>query len=193
MRYTGEKRGKEGRVVEKESIRAKEIEEEEEIARLKKLARKTHDVKLRQRYDIIRLYLCKRTKPDIAAILDVSLTQVYLILKLYKEAGVEGLALKRPTGRQRKLTEEQETELRSIITEKLPKEVGLEPHCNWTAPLACKYVRDHYGVEFSERGMRDVFYRLNLSCTRPTYVLANANPQKQAEFVERLGDIKKSS
>ncbi|MDE7242987.1 MAG: helix-turn-helix domain-containing protein [Oscillospiraceae bacterium] len=107
---------------------------EEEIARLKKLSRKTHDERLRQRYDIIRLYLCKRTKPDIAAILDISLTQVYLILKLYKEGGVEGLVLKRPTGRQRKLTKKQETELRSIITEKLSKEVGLEPHCNWTAP-----------------------------------------------------------
>ncbi|MDE7242988.1 MAG: winged helix-turn-helix domain-containing protein [Oscillospiraceae bacterium] len=45
---------------------------------------------------------------------------------------------------------------------------------------------------FSERGMRDVFYRLNLSCTRPAYVLAKADPQKQAEFLERLEDIKKS-
>ena len=176
--------------MEKESMTAKEIEEE--VSRLKRLARKTHDVKLRQRYDIIRLYLSKRSKPDIAAILDISLTQVYLILNLYKEAGTEGLALKRPTGRQRKLTDEQETELYSIITEKLPKEVGLEPYCNWTAPLACKYVKDHYGVTFSERGMRDVFYRLNLSYTRPTYVLAKGDPEKQAEFLERLEDIQKN-
>ena len=103
------------------------------------------------------------------------------------------LGLKRPTGRQRKLTDEQENELCSIITEKLPKEVGLEPYCNWTAPLACKYVKDHYGVTFSERGMRDVFYRLKLSYTRPTYVLAKADPQKQAEFLEKLEDIKKGS
>ena len=177
--------------MKKDSMTAKEIEEE--VARLKRLARKTHDVKQRQRYDIIRLYLCKRAKPDIAAILDISLTQVYLILNLYQEAGVEGLALKRPPGRQRKLTDEQETELYSIITEKLPKEVGLHPYCNWTAPLACQYVKDHYGVTFSERGMRDVFYRLNLSYTRPTYVLAKADTQKQAEFLERLEDIKKSS
>lgn len=75
--------------VEKEPTTAKETEEE--VARLKKLARKTHNVKLRQRYDIIRLFLCKRTKPDIAAILDISLTQVYLILNLYEQAGIEGL------------------------------------------------------------------------------------------------------
>ena len=71
-------------------------ETEEEIARVKRLARKTHDAKQRRRYDIIRLYLSKRTKPDIAEILDISLTQVYLILNLYKEAGIEGLTLKQP-------------------------------------------------------------------------------------------------
>ena len=54
----------------------------------------------------------------------------------------------------------------------------------------CKYVKDHYGVTFSERGMRDVFYRLNLSGTRPTYVPAKADAQKQAEFLERLEDKK---
>ena len=124
--------------------------------------------------------------------LDISLTQVYLILNLYKQGGIEGLTLKQPPGRQRKLTDEQERELIGIITEKLPKEVGLEPHCNWTAPLACQYVKDHYGVTFSERGMRDVFYRLHLSYTRPTYVLAKADHQKQAEFVEKLEDIKKT-
>ena len=177
--------------MEKETIM--EQGSEEEIARLKKLARKTHDAKLRRRYDIVRLFLSKRAKTDIADILDISLTQVYLILNLYKQAGIEGLTLKQPPGRQRKLTDEQERELISIITEKLPKEVGLGPHCNWTAPLACKYVKDHYGVTFSERGMRDVFYRLNLSYTRPTYVLAKADPQKQAGFLEKLEDIKKNS
>ena len=177
--------------MEKETIMGQGTEEE--IARLKRLARKTHDAKLRRRYDIVRLFLSKRAKADIADILDISLTQVYLILNLYKQAGIEGLTLKQPSGRPRKLTDEQERELISIITEKLPKEVGLEPHCNWTAPLACKYVKDHYGVTFSERGMRDVFYRLNLSYTRPTYVLAKADPQKQAEFLEKLEGIKKSS
>lgn len=53
-------------------------------------------MKLRQRCDIIRLYLSERLKPEIAAILDVSLTQVYLIVNLYKQLGIEGLELKHP-------------------------------------------------------------------------------------------------
>jgi hypothetical protein len=64
---------KRGCTVEKEKTIAPEITEE--LTRLKRLARKTRNVKLRQRYDIIRLYLSERPKPEIAAILDVSLTR----------------------------------------------------------------------------------------------------------------------
>ena len=116
--------------MEKETIIAQETEKE--IAQLKRLGRKTHDAKQRRRYDIVRLFLSKRAKPDIAEILDISLTQVYLILNLYKQAGIEGLTLKQPPGRQRKLTDEQEKELINIITEKLPKEVVVYPANNQT-------------------------------------------------------------
>ncbi len=69
----------------------------------------------------------------------------------------------------------------------------MEPFCNWTAPLACEYVKKRFGIKFSERGMRDVFYRLNLSYTRPTYTLEKADPVKQEEFKERLAGLKKGS
>jgi len=51
-------------------------------------------------------------------------------------------------------------------------------------------VKDRFGIEFSERGMRDVFYRLKLSYTRPTYTPARADPVKQEEFREKLEGIK---
>ncbi len=54
-------------------------------------------------------------------------------------------------------------------------------------------MKNRFGVEFSERGMRDVFYRLKLSYTRPTYTLAKAEPIKQEEFREKLEGIKKGS
>ncbi len=176
--------------MDKNDVGISEIAEQIEI--LKRLARKTRDRKLGKRYDIVRLSLQGNTKKEIAAIVDVSLTQVYIILNLYKREGIDGLVLQRPTGRKTKLTAEQEAELYSTITQKLPKDVGFSPFCNWTAPLACQYVKDRFGIEFSERGMRDVFYRLKLSYTRPTYVLAKADPQKQEEFKERLENNKKN-
>ncbi len=141
----------------------------------------------------MRLNLKGRKPPEIAEIMDMSIQGIYNVLNRYKAKGVEGLILRKAKGREGKLTEEQESELYEVISEKLPKEVGLEPFCNWTAPLACKYVKNRFEVEFSERGMRDVFYRLNLSYIRPTYTLTKADPEKQEEFQERLEGIKKGS
>lgn len=164
---------------------------EEIISQLKKLARKAKGARQRRQYDIVRLYLEGRKKTEIAEIMDMSLQAIYNVLNRYNAEGIEGLKLGKPTGRSRKLSDEQEAELYQVITEKLPKEVGLEPFCNWTAPLACQYVKKQFGVEFSARGMRDVFYRLRLSYTRPTYTLAKADPVKQEAFKERLESLKK--
>ncbi len=166
---------------------------EESIEKLKKLARKSKDARQRRQYDIVRLSLKGRKPPEIAEIMDMSLQGIYNVLNRYKTKGVAGLILGKAKGREKKLTEEQESELYEVISEKLPKDVGLEPFCNWTAPLACKYVKNRFGVEFSERGMRDVFYRLKLSYTRPTCTLTKANPVKQKEFKERLESIKRGS
>ena len=158
------------------------MEKVEEIRKLKEMARKAHDARQRRQYDIVRLYLEGRKKPEIAEIMDMSLQGIYNVLNKHKANGIEGLLLGKAKGRERKMSAEQESELCKVISEKLPKDVGLEPFCNWTAPLACKYVKDHFGIDFSERGMRDVFYRLKLSYTRPTYTLAKADPVKQEEF-----------
>ena len=40
--------------------------------------------------------------------------------------------------------------------------------------------------------MADVLYRLNLSYTRPTYVLKNADPIKQEKFKEDFEVLKKT-
>ena len=55
IRYTGEKWRKRGICCGKGKHYSQRTEKE--VARLKKLARKTHDVKLRQRYDMIHLFL----------------------------------------------------------------------------------------------------------------------------------------
>ena len=78
----------------------------------------------------------------------------------------------------------------TVISEKLPKDVGLEPFCNWTAPLACKYVKEHYGVDFSERGMRDVFYRLKLSYTR--LYIGKGGPSEAGSIQRTAGTAKKT-
>ena len=75
---------------------------------------------------------------------------------------------------------------------KTPEDVGFDGIKNWTAKLACLWVLKEFGVQYKDNGMLDMFHRLKLSYTRPTYVLAKADPQKQQQFKEDFEAIKKS-
>lgn len=163
-----------------------------EIRRLEKLSRKTKDVRMKLRYDVIRLHLTGRTKSEIADILATTYQTVRNYINAYTESGIDGLAIGQSPGRFKKLNEDQEQQLYDCITTKLPKDVGFAPFANWTASLACQWVLKTFGVSFSERGMRAVFYRLELSYTRPTYTLKKADQKKQKEFLEKFEEVKKN-
>lgn len=164
----------------------------EEIRYLKKLSRKTRDSRMKTRYDAVRLNLEGRTTTEIAGILDANYYTVRNYLNSYAQSGISGLDITKPPGRTTKLTKEQEQEFYECITTKMPKDVGFSPFVNWTAPLASQWVFSKFGVKFSERGMRDVMYRLNLSYTCPTYVLKKADPLKQEAFKIDFEDVKKN-
>ena len=164
----------------------------EEIQELRELSRKTQDVRMKTRYDAIRLHLEGRPDAETADIFNVTYHTVRNYINAYSEFGVEGLSIKPKSGRKKKLTDAQEKQLCECISTKLPKDVGFEPFVNWTAPLACQWVLREYGVVFSERGMRDVFYRLKLSYTRPTYTLKKADIKKQEAFKVEFEGIKKT-
>lgn len=169
----------------------KYIEKEEEIKMLKKLARKSKDSRMKMRYDAVRLSLEGRSYVEIGRILDATYQTISKYVKSYQKSGIEGLLIKQKSGRIKKLTNEQEQRLYECISTKLPKDVGFKPFVNWTAPLACKWVLKEFGIEFSARGMRNVFSRLKLSYTRPTYVLKKADPVKQEAFKVDFEDLKK--
>lgn len=149
-------------------------------------------MKQKKRYDAVLLHLEGHGYSEIAKILHVPSRTISTYLKLYRETGVDGLTLKKQTGQPRKLSAQQEQVLFETISTSSPEKERLGPFANWTAPLACAWIRKHFGVSFSERGMRDVFYRIGLSYTRPTYTLKKADPQKQAEFRETFERLKKT-
>ncbi len=59
---------------------------------------------------------------------------------------------------------------------------------NWTAKLACLWVKKEFSINLTERGMRTIFYRLGLSWTRPTYTLKKADPKEQVQFLADFED-----
>ena len=54
------------------------MKKDEEITKLKELPRKAHDARQRRQYDIVRLYLAGRKKPEITEIMDMSLQGMIL-------------------------------------------------------------------------------------------------------------------
>jgi len=164
----------------------------EKIEELRKAAKSEKDAQQRRRYSTVWLYLRGYTREHIADIFELTEQTIRDNISLYEENGMEGLKLKKSPGRRKKLTDEQETELYTIIETKTPNEVGFEPFMNWTAPIVCKLVEKRYHVKFSERGMRNVFDRIKLSYTRPTYTLEKADPKKQEEFKSEFETCKKN-
>jgi len=80
-----------------------------------------------------------------------------------------------------------------VILNNVPFDVGFAAEFNWTAGLIAKYIKREYGYDYSIRGITGMLDRMRLSYTRPTYVLANADKEKQEKFMQDFESIKKNS
>lgn len=96
------------------------------------------------------------------------------------------------SGRLSKLTSEQEQKVYKTIVTKTSVNVGFPSEMNWTSPLIRAWIKREFGIEYSDRGTRDLLYRLNLSFTAPTYTLAKADPEKQEAFKRKFEILKKN-
>ena len=114
-------------------------------------------------------------------------------IQTFKTLGLDGLIPKKPKGNNSKSTSEQTQILINTINENTPDQVGLAPFKNWNCKLVVVWVLNEFEICYSITGITDLLHRLGLSYTRPTYVLAKADPIKQAEFKEKFETIKKTA
>lgn len=160
---------------------------------IKAAMKKTKDKRMYQRYLVILHYLKGFNNTQISEKVELYKHTVGIYVNKYKANGLDGLALNHSPGAPRMLTGEQETSLINVITSKTPDEVGFPNKKNWNVNIIKQWVIDNFKVEYSYTGMIDLLHRLNLSYTRPTYTLANADPQKQEEFKRDFELLKKPS
>ena len=147
---------------------------------------------MHRKYQVIHLHMDGYKNIEISKITTLDPQTVGIYINTYKQHGVTGLIPKKPSGRPHFLAKEQEQLLYETISAKCPDDVGFDGIMNWTSKLACQWVLKEFGVQYSINGMLDVFHRLGLSYTRPTYVLAKADPKKQEQFKEDFEAIKKT-
>lgn len=125
--------------------------------------------KQKKRFDTILLYMEGYPRKQIAEILHIPHRTVNYYIARYKKEGFDALFLMKQPGAPKKLSDEQEKEPVFTVCNRTPEEAGAGIFANWTAPLACTFVKKEFGVSFSHRGMQDLFARLGLRYTRPTY------------------------
>ena len=157
-----------------------------------KQLRATKDTVMQRKYHVIFLHMKGYTNREIAKITTLHEKTIGIYVNTYKIHGIERLVPKKSSGRPSFLTKEQEQLLYETVSTKTPDEVGLNAFKNWTSRLICQWVLKEFGIKYSINGMLDLLHRLKLSCTRPTYVLAKADPKKQEQFKNDFETIKKT-
>jgi transposase len=161
------------------------------LEEIKSAMRDTNDKRLYERYQCIHLLLMGETQKYIAKLINRGVDTVGNYVKAYCTFGLQGLELQTSPGRPRQLTEEQEQQLYQTIVEKTPADVGFPANMNWTSGIVRDWVYKYFQVKYSERGARELLYRMGFSYTRPTYTLAKADPEKQEAFKQEFAGLKK--
>jgi transposase len=95
-----------------------------DIETLKTLMRKTKDKRMFERYQTVLLHLQGMTYAQIVEIVGRSAVTVGNYVKAQREKGIEGLNMGQSPGRPPFLTNEQEEQLRKLVTEQSPADVG---------------------------------------------------------------------
>ena len=164
----------------------------QEIKKIVELLRSTKNTVMHRKYQVIFLHMKGHTNNKISEMTTLHEKTVGTYVNTYKTYGVEGLIPKKSSGRPSFLSKEQERLLYETVSGKTPDEVGFDGFKNWTSKLICQWRAKKFDIKYSINGMLDLLHRLKLSYTRPTYVLAKADPEKQAQFKTDFEEIKKT-
>lgn len=164
----------------------------EKIKELRAALKNTKKIRMYKRYSVILRHFEGFSNIRIAEMEGIGPHAVGNYIKNYKLHGLAGLEMKYSTGAKRKINEEQEVKMVEVITNKTPDEVGFEGRKNWTIEIIRQWVINEFGIEMCHSGMAVVLHRLNLSYTRPTYVMAKADKEKQDQFKKDFESLKKT-
>src|SRR5665647_170638 len=146
----------------KESKQIQEDIKKLAILEIKAAMKENKDLRMHERYQTILMMLHGEPYPQIVKMTGRSLATIYNYVKAYKEKGINGLPMEHSSGRPRQLTTEQEQQVYQMIIDQKPIDVGFPAEMNWTSPLVRKWMKQEWNIQYSDRGTRELLYRLKL-------------------------------
>ncbi|WP_156819893.1 winged helix-turn-helix domain-containing protein [Pseudonocardia sp. HH130630-07] len=96
--------------------------------------------------------------------------------RLYREGGVQALAVKPLPGAKSKLTEQQTSQLRSWLVGRDPRQFQFD-FALWTRVIVGELMKTRFGVEMTPQGIGQLLRRIGLSPQRPLYRASQQDPE----------------
>lgn len=162
------------------------------ISELKMAMKAEKNLRTYKRYSVVLKYFQGFTNRSISAMEDIDVHSVATYIKTYREQGIKALTAKKSTGAPRKLNKEQEDIILDLIRNNTPDEVGFDGRKNWTIELVRQWIITNFNIIIKHSSMAVILHRLNLTYTRPTYVLKKADKEKQEIFKSDFEVLKKT-
>jgi transposase len=103
----------------------------------------------------------------------------------FNKYGIEGLKNKPKSGRKPLLTEEQKEEMKSVLLNNRPENLGFNS-ATWNGPILIEYIMNKYGVSYKKAQIYNILKQLGFSYQKSKGRYPEAEPLKQKEFVESL-------
>lgn len=144
----------------------------QELAAVKNAMNQEKLPRVHRRYKALYLFLTGKTCKEVGETLGITPITVSNINRAYKKQGLAGMYDKVIPGRPPRLNEEQLADVRRIVLESNPQEMGLGKKDHWTASLIASYIKDNYGYSYSVRGITRMLEQMGIVYIRPHYVLA---------------------
>ena len=146
--------------------------------KLKQLAKQQSQAKLLLRLQAVILAKAGHTAPEIAKILSVTYRSVQYWIQRYNRQGLEGLRDLRRGGNQRKLTDQQEQQIKKYLDCQADDPTGGVRR----GQDLRQWIHQQFGVLYSLPGIYDLLHRLGYRCLMPRPQHRKADPQQQRTF-----------
>lgn len=131
---------------------------------LKKASKKEKDAKILKRILMVLYTLKKETMREVGKRLNCSHPTVLYWKERYEKEGLEGLKTRPKSGKPRKISRRQESNLKKIFSKENPDKP-------WTTKRVSNLIAEKTGVNYSQRQVTRILNRWNFGLTsgRPIY------------------------
>lgn len=144
--------------------------------------RKTADLALKERIQMVLLRSEEKTLPEIAEIVHKKKSAVIFWIKRYKEYRLKGLKPRYQGGNRRLLTEEQLKEIKLFLNKTSKTDLK-----KLTSKALRLHIKTKYQVEYrSNESINQIFYKCGFSFRKPEQCYREASDKEQLEWLKMI-------